>query len=101
MNAGHCEQFCHQDVQGLSVSGRQSTNTVVAPRRQNALAVEQKVNEGTITSSPGPRSSSIADMSSAWVHDVVSKAAGALTIFVSSVLARSVNGPSPASVLSR
>ena len=49
----------------LSVSGRMSTNTGVAPRSTNALAVETNVNDGMMTSSPGPRSSSIAAISSA------------------------------------
>ena len=37
-----------------------STNTGTAPRSTKALAVETKVNDGMITSSPGSRSASIA-----------------------------------------
>src|SRR6516165_7163122 len=37
--------------------------------------VETKVNDGTITSSPGSKSKSNAVISSAWVHEVVSSAA--------------------------
>ena len=54
----------------FSVSGRMSTNTGVAPRSTNALAVETNVNDGMITSSPGPMSSSSAAISSAAVHEV-------------------------------
>ena len=53
----------------FSVSGRMSTNTGPAPRSTNALAVETKVNDGMITSSPGSRSSSSAAISSAAVHE--------------------------------
>ncbi len=53
-----------------------STNTGRAPRRTRALTVDTNVNGGTITSSPSRRSSSSADISSAWVHDVVSSAFG-------------------------
>ena len=56
-----------------SVSGSMSAKRIVAPARANANAVVTKVNEGTITTSPGPMSSSSADSSSASVHDVVSK----------------------------
>ena len=38
----------------FKVSCSTSTNTGVAPKSWNALALETKVNEGTITSSPGP-----------------------------------------------
>jgi hypothetical protein len=38
----------------FSVSGRMSTNTGTPPRTATALAVETNVNEGMITSSPGP-----------------------------------------------
>ena len=57
----------------FSVSGRMSTNTGTAPRSAKALAVETNVNDGMITSSPGCRSSRSAHISSAWVHDVVSR----------------------------
>ena len=36
------------------MSGRMSTNTGTAPRSTNAFAVETNVNDGMITSSPGP-----------------------------------------------
>ena len=57
----------------FSVSGRISTNTGVAPRSTTALAVETKVKDGRITSSPGPRSHSSAANSSAAVQEVVSR----------------------------
>ena len=72
-----------------------STNTGVAPRIATALAVETNVNGGTITSSPGPRLSSSAAMSSAWVHDVVSSTRGAPLIRSSHWWHWRVNGPSP------
>ena len=43
-----------------------------APRRTKALAVETKVKEGTMTSSPGFRFRRIAAISRAWVQEVVS-----------------------------
>ena len=55
----------------FSVSGSTSTKTGVAPRRTNALAVEENVNEGMITSSPGPTSDSSAVISSAPVQECV------------------------------
>jgi hypothetical protein len=54
------------------VSGRISTKTGFAPRKTNALAVEVKVNEGRMISSPCRESMSIAAISKAAVHDVVS-----------------------------
>ena len=42
-----------------------STNTGTAPRSTNAFAVDTNVNDGISTSSPGSRSSSSADISSA------------------------------------
>ena len=59
------------------MSGRMSAKTGFAPRRAKALAVETKVNDGTITSSPGLRSSSRAAISRAWVQLVVSSALAA------------------------
>ena len=50
-----------------------STKTGTAPRSAKALAVETKVNDGMITSSPGRRSSSSAAISRAWVHEGVSR----------------------------
>ena len=46
---------------------------MVAPWRTNASAVETKVYEGTITSSPGPTPVRIAAISSASVHEVVNR----------------------------
>ena len=46
-------------------------NTGVAPRSTNALTVDEKVNDGTMTSSPGPMSSSSAISSRACVPEVV------------------------------
>src|SRR3954468_15502184 len=79
----------------FSVSGRQSTHTGTPPRSANAVAVEQNVNDGTSTSSPGPTSSSSADMSSAWVQEVVSSADLAPATSSNRLVARLVNGPSP------
>ena len=42
----------------VRVSALTSTNTGTAPRRTNAFAVETKVNDGMITSSPGETSAS-------------------------------------------
>lgn len=53
----------------LSVSGRMSTKTGVAPRSTKAVAVEEKVKEGMMTSSPGPTSASRAASSSAAVQE--------------------------------
>src|SRR5436190_15247117 len=53
----------------FSVSGRTSTKTGLAPSRTNALAVEEKVNEGRITSSPGPSPHKRAAISSADVQE--------------------------------
>ena len=51
----------------LSVSGSISTNTGTAPRRTTALAVDTKVKDGMITSSPGFRSHRMAAISNAAV----------------------------------
>ena len=37
----------------LNVSGRMSQNTGFAPRNKNAFTVDENVNDGVITSSPG------------------------------------------------
>ena len=58
----------------FSVSGRMSTNTGTPPRSTNAFAVETKVYDGMMTSSPGPMSASIAAISSAAVQECVSSA---------------------------
>ena len=83
------------DSSMLSVSGRMSTNTGTAPRRTNALAVETKVNEGMITSSPGCRSSSKALISSAAVQECVSNALAQPVRSSSHAWQRLVNAPSP------
>lgn len=54
------------------VAGSLSTKTMRAPVSATALAVETKVNDGMITSSPGPRFNSSAAISSAAVQEWVS-----------------------------
>src|SRR3954464_8001775 len=54
-----------------SVSGSTSQKSTRAPCRTKASAVVTKVNDGTITVSPGWRSSTIALSSNAEVHEVV------------------------------
>ena len=56
------------------VAGSTSTKTIFAPRSTKALAVLTKVNDGTMTSSPGFTSSSSAASSMAEVPEVVSSA---------------------------
>jgi len=80
----------------FSVSGRMSTNTGTPPRSTNAFAVETKVYEGMMTSSPGSMPARIAAMSSAAVHECVSSALAAPVRPSSQRLQRAVNGPSPA-----
>ena len=53
-----------------------SAKTIRAPRNAKAFAVDTKVKEGTMTSSPGWMSSSRAHISSACVQDVVTIALG-------------------------
>jgi hypothetical protein len=77
------------------VSSRLSMNTGVAPRNTNAFAVETKVNDGTMTSSPGLMSSRIAAISSACVHDPVRSADGTPNFFSNNSRQRLVKGPSP------
>src|SRR5437763_12631954 len=72
-----------------------SAKTILAPRRRNALAVETKVNEGTITSSPGAMSRRRADISSACVAEVT-VSAGQPSISRSFSSQRLPNGPPPA-----
>ncbi len=60
----------------FSVSGRMSAKTIRAPRNTKAFAVDTKVKEGTITSSPGWMSSNRAHISRAWVQEVVTIALG-------------------------
>ena len=79
----------------FSVSGRTSTNFSVAPRSRKALAVETNVYEGRMTSSPGATSHSSAAISSADVHDVVSRTRAAPKRCSISCWHSRVNGPSP------
>ena len=58
------------DIQGV---GPDVHEDAARPKRTNALAVETKVNEGTITSSPGRRLHSMAAISRAAVQDGVSR----------------------------
>src|SRR5262249_34130540 len=78
-----------------SVSSGMSAKTGRAPRRTTALTVEENVNAGTITSSPGPRSWRRAAISSACVQDVVSRTRGAPRSSSSTPWARREKGPSP------
>ena len=57
----------------FNVSGRISTNTGIPPRSAMAFAVLTKVNDGMITSSPGPTPASSAAISSAAVQECVSR----------------------------
>src|SRR5690242_2160672 len=77
------------------VSSRTSTNTGTPPRSTNAFAVDTKVNEGMMTSSPGWISISIAAISSAAVQLWVRSALGQPTARSSQAWHRLVNGPSP------
>ena len=70
------------------MSGRMSAKTGRAPRSTNAFTVETNVNDGTITSSPGRKSSSSAAISSACVHDVVSSARRTPSVLSSSAWQR-------------
>ena len=74
-----------------------STNTGTAPRRAKALAVDTKVYDGMITSSPSPMSNSSAAISSAAVHEWVSRTFGAPSFDSISSWHRCVKRPSPAS----
>jgi hypothetical protein len=55
----------------FNVSGLMSTNTGTARRRTTAFAVETKVNDGIMTSSPGSNPERIAAISNAAVHECV------------------------------
>ena len=65
----------------------------LAPWRAKAVAVDVKVNDGTITTSPGSMSSSMADISSASVHDVVSSTSTASCQSRRMSCARALNSP--------
>src|SRR5258706_14170185 len=79
----------------LRLSSRTSTNTGTPPRSTKALAVETKVNEGMMTSSPGPMPARIAAISRAPVPECVSSALRQPTVRSSHAWQRLVNGPSP------
>ncbi len=79
----------------FSVSGRMSTKTGTAPRSTAALAVDTKVNDGMMTSSPGARSNSMAAISIAAVQEWVSRACRQPVSASSQALQRFVKGPSP------
>ena len=79
----------------LSVSSRMSTNTGTAPRRTKAVAVDENVNDGMITSSPSPISASSAASSRAAVHDGVSSTRSAPVLSSSHSSQRRPNGPLP------
>lgn len=80
----------------LSVSGRISTKTGTPPRNTKALAVETKVYDGSMTSSPSSMSRSSAIISSAAVHEGVSSALRQPVCCSSHAWLRRVKGPSPA-----
>ncbi len=65
----------------------------LAPRLAKASALVEKVNDGTITVSPGWRSSSSAVSSRAAVHEVVSMTSCAPASSCRIVAARLLNGP--------
>ncbi len=79
----------------FSVSASTSTKTGVAPRSTNALAVETNVNDGMITSSPGPTPASSAAISSAPVQECVISTRRAPVSSPSSCSQRVVQGPLP------
>ena len=72
-----------------------STKTGTAPRATTAFATDTNVNDGTITSSPGPSSNSNMDISSAWVQDGVSRQGASPTSSANNADALCVKGPSP------
>ena len=57
----------------LGLESMLSANITFTPSRKNAKAVETKVYDGTITSSPGFSLHNIAHISSASVPDVISR----------------------------
>ena len=77
------------------MSGRMSAKTGRAPRSTTAFAVDTKVNDGMMTSSPGPRSRRRAASSSAVVQEVVSRTRRAPSSSSSRRRHFSVNTPSP------
>src|SRR4051812_2361036 len=85
----------------FNVSGLISTNTGTARRSTTALAVETKVKDGMITSSPGSSSQRMAAISNADVHDWVSKASITLRRSFNQAWHRSANLPLPEKLRSR
>ena len=79
----------------VRVSCRMSTNTGVAPRSTKAFAVETKVKEGRMTSSPGPTPTSSAAISNAPVQEWVRRACRVPVISTSSRWQRALKGPLP------
>ncbi len=77
------------------VSGRISTKTGTPPRRTKQSAVETKVYDGMITSSPGWMPVRCDAISSALVQEVVSSTADASVFSFSHSLTFFVNSPSP------
>ena len=75
------------------VSGSMSAKRIRAPCLAKARAVVVNVKDGTMTESPGPMSSIIADSSSAEVHDVVSNVSAAPVASVRISAARLEKGP--------
>ena len=79
----------------LKVRGSMSTNTGTAPRDTIAVAVDENVKVGQMTSSPGLSPIRTAASSRACVHEVVRTTPRAPVTFWSNPTARLVNGPSP------
>ena len=77
------------------VSGRMSTNTRVAPTAWKAVAVDEKVKLGRITSSPGSRSQRTAAISRAEVPLVVRRTFSASKRSSIHLWHLSEKGPSP------
>ena len=73
-----------------------SAKTGRAPARSTALALETNVNDGQITSWPGPTPRARRASSRAWVPDVVSRTRVAPMRSASSASTRRPTGPSPA-----
>ena len=77
------------------MSERTSTKTGTAPRSATAFAVETKVKDGMITSSPGPSPARIAHISRAPVAECVNSAFADPVCSSSHVPHLPANGPFP------
>ena len=77
------------------VSARTSTNTNVAPANTNEFAVDEKVKDGRITSSPGFNPQRSAAISSALEPEVVSRAFLVPNLSSNHASHFLVKGPSP------